>query len=330
MNNAKLPDFNTTKFIGSLLILITISLSAAFAFGLAAGFLGLIFMAAAVILECSKYSLLGYIKNSRSWAQIIPAVLLCTSITGASTYASYKTLSDTQDAQYITAVQNYNAHQEIVQTKQAEHNKQQQSFSQYNKRVDSLLEAIGNLENSITTQMNRADRNTVTDARIKSDKETLNSLKAEYSSLKPETIAVITMAETEKPTRSGALIPIIFAVLIEFSSLLVNFISRRKEPEPEPETASKSEIKLVQTESEIVHAQPVRVQTKIEPKVAQKPKVEPKVAHVEEFISIVRSLSLNNAERVKLGRMLQKEQISWKLYNADKSNIKDATKRLGK
>lgn len=296
------------NIVGKFLILICIFLSSVFAFGLAGGILGAAFAAAAVVLESSKFIAIKEIAETKDQNKQILLGILCASLIGFSSFASYTAINETvkdQNWKYEQAQKTYVQNLNQFKTDELVYKNE---ITYQNRLVQNILSQ----ENSIKDQENRVDRNKITDQRIQEQRRILDKMKSEIKT----PIAPVEPTEP-KTVKLPTWIAIVFAGLIESTSVIFNFFGNRRKPEPElvPEPTKPS-------------SEPQCEPTKTV-KVVQKSKPEPKPeVEIEEF-NIKKHLNLNNAQRQKLQRELRKRGIDWTEFNSNKSNITKAKEYVG-
>lgn len=279
------------NIVGKFLILICIFLSSVFAFGLAGGILGAAFAAAAVVLESSKFIAIKEIAETKDQNKQILLGILCASLIGFSSFASYTAINETvkdQNWKYEQAQKTYVQGLNQFKTDELVYKNE---ITYQNRLVQNILSQ----ENSIKDQENRVDRNKITDQRIQEQRRILDKMKSEIKT----PIAPVEPTEP-KTVKLPTWVAIVFAGLIESTSVIFNFFGNRRKPEPE----------LV----------PEPVKETIKPTKMLKP-VNDKIA--KEF-NIKKHLNLNNAQRQKLQRELRKRGIDWATFNSNQDNINQA------
>jgi hypothetical protein len=289
------------KTLSKILILIVCFLSAVFAFGLVGGIIGGVFAIAAIILEAVKFTSVTHFETGDESKRFILGGIIA-AITSFSIYASHNAID--------TALAYKNT--ELVQSQMMYNHKLEQYKSDlalYKADVQyqsDLSTQITNTQNSIQEQLQRSDRNKITDERIKEDRKALKDLRSEIKT-------PVAPVEPVKPNLSEIPREVswFFALLIEASALVTCFYSRRKlnhsKTEPVVETVKPKEVK-----------EPKRSNEKAKPETNKQPK----------FNTVKEALNLTEAQRVKLHRRLKAKGLDWKTFNSDIKNVKAAKEML--
>lgn len=289
------------KTLSKILILIVCFLSAVFAFGLVGGIIGGVFAIAAIILEAVKFTSVTHFETADESKRFILGGIIA-AITSFSIYASHNAID--------TALAYKNT--ELVQSQMMYNHKLEQYKSDlalYKADVQyqsDLSTQITNTQNSIQEQLQRSDRNKITDERIKEDRKALKDLRSEIKT-------PVAPVEPVKPNLSEIPREVswFFALLIEASALVTCFYSRRKlnpsKTEPAVETVKPKEVK-----------EPKRSNEKAKPETNKQPK----------FNTVKEALNLTEAQRVKLHRRLKAKGLDWKTFNSDIKNVKAAKEML--
>lgn len=289
------------KTLSKILILIVCFLSAVFAFGLVGGIIGGVFAIAAIILEAVKFTSVAHFETADESKRFILGGIIA-AITSFSIYASHNAID--------TALAYKNT--ELVQSQMMYNHKLEQYKSDlalYKADVQyqsDLSTQITNTQNSIQEQLQRSDRNKITDERIKEDRKALKDLRSEIKT-------PVAPVEPVKPNLSEIPREVswFFALLIEASALVTCFYSRRKlnpsKTEPVVETVKPKEVK-----------EPKRSNEKAKLETNKQPK----------FSTVKEALNLTEAQRVKLHRRLKAKGLDWKTFNSDIKNVKAAKEML--
>lgn len=289
------------KTLSKILILIVCFLSAVFAFGLVGGVIGGVFAIAAIILEAVKFTSVTHFETADESKRFILGGIIA-AITSFSIYASHNAID--------TALAYKNT--ELVQSQMMYNHKLEQYKSDlalYKADVQyqsDLSTQITNTQNSIQEQLQRSDRNKITDERIKEDRKALKDLRSEIKT-------PVAPVEPVKPNLSEIPREVswFFALLIEASALVTCFYSRRKlspsKTEPVVETVKPKEVKEPKRSTE-----KAKLETNKQPK----------------FNTVKEALNLTEAQRVKLHRRLKAKGLDWKTFNSDIKNVKAAKEML--
>ena len=289
------------KTLSKILIIIVGFLSAVFAFGLVGGIIGGVFAIAAIILEAVKFTSVAHFETADESKRFILGGIIA-AITSFSIYASHSAID--------TALAYKNT--ELVQSQMMYNHKLEQYKSDlalYKADVQyqsDLSTQITNTQNSIQEQLQRSDRNKITDERIKEDRKALKDLRSEIKT-------PVAPVEPVKPNLSEIPREVswFFALLIEASALVTCFYSRRKlnpsKTEPIVETVKPKEVKEPKRSTE-----KVKLETNKQPK----------------FNTVKEALNLTEAQRVKLHRRLKAKGLDWKTFNSDIKNVKAAKEML--
>lgn len=289
------------KTLSKILILIVCFLSAVFAFGLVGGIIGGVFAIAAIILEAVKFTSVAHFETADESKRFILGGIIA-AITSFSIYASHNAID--------TALAYKNT--ELVQSQMMYNHKLEQYKSDlalYKADVQyqsDLSTQITNTQNSIQEQLQRSDRNKITDERIKEDRKALKDLRSEIRT-------PVAPVEPVKPNLSEIPREVswFFALLIEASALVTCFYSRRKlnpsKTEPVVETVKPKEVKEPKRSTE-----KAKLETNKQPK----------------FNTVKEALNLTEAQRVKLHRRLKAKGLDWKTFNSDIKNVKAAKEML--
>ncbi len=284
------------KTLSKILILIVCFLSAVFAFGLVGGIIGGVFAIPAIILEAVKFTSVAHFETADESKRFILGGIIA-AITSFSIYASHNAID--------TALAYKNT--ELVQSQMMYNHKLEQYKSDlalYKADVQyqsDLSTQITDTQNSIQEQLQRSDRNKITDERIKEDRKALKELRSEIRT-------PVAPVEPVKPNLSEIPREVswFFALLIEASALVTCFYSRRKHPKLDSKTDAVETLK------------PKSSTEKAKPETNKQPK----------FNTVKEALNLTEAQRVKLHRRLKAKGLDWKTFNSDINNVKAAKEML--
>ena len=295
------------KLLSHILILLTASLVTAFAFSLTTVLpLALIYATGFLTLEAVKYTGINLFKKQTTYANKVAVGALTAALIAFSGYSSYNVVHQYTQEQYQKESIEY-------QSKKVQYEEKTFKWEQYQSQKEQLQKDINTLSASINNELQRGDRNSITDSRIRQDRDALQGLKNEYQALDMEKPA----ADFKEPQETASFVPGMIALLIEASAVFINFFRREK---------SETKVK-------------VEVKAPVEPEPAPKP-VEPKVKTVKPvkpvkptqstkpFKSIKATLQLNDAQRMKLKRELTRTGRDWKTFNEDKNNLAEAKQFL--
>lgn len=292
------------KTLSKILIIIVGFLSAVFAFGLVGGIIGGVFAIAAIILEAVKFTSVAHFETADESKRFVLGGIIA-AITSFSIYASHNAID--------TALAYKNT--ELVQSQMMYNHKLEQYKSDlalYKADVQyqsDLSTQITNTQNSIQEQLQRSDRNKITDERIKEDRKALKELRSEIRT-------PVAPVEPVKPNLSEIPREVswFFALLIEASALVTCFYSRRK-PRPDSKTDAVETLK------------PKEVKEVKKPKSSTE-KAKPETNKQPKFNTVKEALNLTEAQRVKLHRRLKAKGLDWKTFNSDINNVKAAKEML--
>lgn len=292
------------KLLSHILILLTASLVTAFAFSLTTVLpLALIYATGFLTLEAVKYTGINLFKKQTTYANKVAVGALTAALIAFSGYSSYNVVHQYTQEQYQKESIEY-------QSKKVQYEEKTFKWEQYQSQKEQLQKDINTLSASINNELQRGDRNSITDSRIRQDRDALQGLKNEYQALDMEKPA----ADFKEPQETASFVPGMIALLIEASAVFINFFRREK---------SETKVK-------------VEVKAPVEPEPAPEP-VEPKVKPVKPtqstqtnkpFKSIKATLQLNDAQRMKLKRELTRTGRDWKTFNEDKNNLAEAKQFL--
>lgn len=288
------------KLLSHILILLTASLVTAFAFSLTTVLpLALIYATGFLTLEAVKYTGINLFKKQTTYANKVAVGALTAALIAFSGYSSYNVVHQYTQEQYQKESIEY-------QSKKSQYEEKTFKWEQFQSQKEQLQKDINTLSASINNELQRGDRNGITDNRIRQDREALLELKNEYQSLDMDKPA----ADFKEPQETASFVPGMIALLIEASAVFINFFRREE---------SKTEIKP-------------EVKAPVEPKPAPKPvpkaKAQVKSAPAKPFKSIKDTLQLNDAQRMRLKRELTRTGRDWKTFNEDKNNLAEAKQFL--
>lgn len=287
------------KLLSHILILLTASLVTAFAFSLTTVLpLALIYATGFLTLEAVKYTGINLFKKQTTYANKVAVGALTAALIAFSGYSSYNVVHQYTQEQYQKESIEY-------QSKKSQYEEKTFKWEQYQSQKEQLQKDINTLSASINNELQRGDRNGITDSRIRQDRDALQELKNEYQALDMEKPA----ADFKEPRETASFVPGMIALLIEASAVFINFFRREK-----PETK-------VKVETEVKAPEPV------EPKVKPVKPVKP-TQSTKPFKSIKDTLQLNDAQRMKLKRELTRTGRDWKTFNEDKNNLAEAKQFL--
>lgn len=305
-----------------IFILLTTILSACFITGLMSGFVALIFGAVVISLEAAKFYMLHTKKSILSW--ILISAIGCTSVA-----ATYGMLS--------TSINSYNQHSEqISSSNEAAQKKYQDSLLKYELKLEEYKSALvinKSRQERINYDMNRVDRNKITDQRIADDRKSLIELN---EPIRPEA-PVLTEQPMQIPVQLAFL-----AFLIELTGWYLNIACFHRSEKTTQENGN--QINVVQPVQSVVQSSEPLVQEvqptepQVEPPVEnntfssfkpvtisyqaviQTPVVEPQPeaeapVEVPEDYSIIKELGCTNGDRLFLSRYAKKNNIPWKEFN---------------
>ena len=293
------------KTLSKILIIIVGFLSAVFAFGLVGGIIGGVFAIAAIILEAVKFTSVAHFETADESKRFVLGGIIA-AITSFSIYASHSAID--------TALAYKNT--ELVQSQMMYNHKLEQYKSDlalYKADVQyqsDLSTQITDTQNSIQEQLQRSDRNKITDERIKEDRKALKELRSEIRT-------PVAPVEPVKPNLSEIPREVswFFALLIEASALVTCFYSRRK---PRPDSKTDPVVETVKPKDVKEVKKPKSSTEKAKPETNKQPK----------FNTVKEALNLTEAQRVKLHRRLKAKGLDWKTFNSDINNVKAAKEML--
>lgn len=294
------------KLLSHILILLTASLVTAFAFSLTTVLpLALIYATGFLTLEAVKYTGINLFKKQTTYQNKVAVGALTAALIAFSGYSSYNVVHQYTQEQYQKESIEY-------QSKKSQYEEKTFKWEQFQSQKEQLQKDINILSASINNELQRGDRNGITDSRIRQDRDALQGLKNEYQALDMDKPA----ADFREPQETASFVPGMIALLIEASAVFINFFRREK-----PETEAKTEVTPI--ESEPVPAP--KPAPKPQPKV--KAQVKPAPAKTQ-FKSVKDTLQLNDAQRMKLKRELTRTGRDWKTFNEDKNNLAEAKQFL--
>lgn len=299
-----------TRILSHVLIAITVGITGAFAFGLASGLIGVIYLISAVALEAVKYFCIHELATSGNYWKNAILGALTAALISFSGFASWNFL-------HQSAVTINNQNQQV----QMKYENEQMKYTTNMKIFNELSENISVLQKSINSQSSRSDRNTITDARIQNDRNELQKIKEERDSI--EIKKPVKIQTTDIPE----FVAIFISMLIEISSVLVNFFVYRKPKESEKSGESNQDITekvieqaIEQTRSKVEQTkQTVQTEKVVEQAIEQ---TKSKAEQTKKSISKI--LNLTNAQRIRLSRNLKSRGIDWKTFNTDLNNLEEA------
>lgn len=294
------------KLLSHILILLTASLVTAFAFSLTTVLpLALIYATGFLTLEAVKYTGISLFKKQTTYANKVAVGALTAALIAFSGYSSYNVVHQYTQEQFQKESIEY-------QSKKVQYEEKTFKWEQFQSQKEQLQKDINTLSASINNELQRGDRNGITDNRIKQDREALQGLKNEYQALDMDKPA----ADFREPQETASFVPGMIALLIEASAVFINFFRRDKS-----ETKAETKTEVTPVESEPAPA----------PKPAPKPKVKAQVKPTPaktQFKSVKDTLQLNDAQRMRLKRELTRTGRDWKTFNEDKNNLAEAKQFL--
>lgn len=291
------------KLLSHILILLTASLVTAFAFSLTTVLpLALIYATGFLTLEAVKYTGISLFKKQTTYANKVAVGALTAALIAFSGYSSYNVVHQYTQEQFQKESIEY-------QSKKVQYEEKTFKWEQFQSQKEQLQSDINTLSASINNELQRGDRNSITDNRIKQDRDALQVLKNEYQALDMEKPAV----DFREPQETASFVPGMIALLIEASAVFINFF-RREKPEVKAET---------KTEAAPIESEPAPAPAK--PKV--KAQVKPTPVKTK-FKSVKDTLQLNDAQRMRLKRELTRTGRDWKTFNEDKNNLAEAKQFL--
>lgn len=291
------------KLLSHILILLTASLVTAFAFSLTTVLpLALIYATGFLTLEAVKYTGINLFKKQTTYHNKVAVGALTAALIAFSGYSSYNVVHQYTQEQFQKESIEY-------QSKKSQYEEKTFKWEQFQSQKEQLQKDINSLSASINNELQRGDRNSITDNRIRQDRDALQVLKNEYQSLdmdKP-------VADFREPQETASFVPGMIALLIEASAVFINFF-RREKPEVKAETKTP-----IESESAPAPKQP-KVKAQVKPTPAKTDKTK--------FKSIKDTLQLNDAQRMRLKRELTRTGRDWKTFNEDKNNLAEAKQFL--
>lgn len=294
------------KLLSHILILLTASLVTAFAFSLTTVLpLALIYATGFLTLEAVKYTGINLFKKQTTYQNKVAVGALTAALIAFSGYSSYNVVHQYTQEQFQKESIEY-------QSKKSQYEEKTFKWEQFQSQKEQLQKDINSLSASINNELQRGDRNSITDNRIRQDRDALQVLKNEYNSLdmdKP-------VADFREPQETASFVPGMIALLIEASAVFINFF-RREKSETEVKAETKTEVTPIESEPAAPKPQP-KVKAQV------KPVKTDKVA----FKSIKDTLQLNDAQRMRLKRELTRTGRDWKTFNEDKNNLAEAKQFL--
>lgn len=295
------------KLLSHILILLTASLVTAFAFSLTTVLpLALIYATGFLTLEAVKYTGINLFKKQTTYQNKVAVGALTAALIAFSGYSSYNVVHQYTQEQFQKESIEY-------QSKKSQYEEKIFKWEQFQSQKEQLQKDINSLSASINNELQRGDRNSITDSRIRQDRDALQVLKNEYQSLDMDKPA----ADFREPQETASFVPGMIALLIEASAVFINFF-RREKPEVKAETKAETKTPI---ESEPAPA------PKPQPKVKAAPVKAVKTDKVA-FKSIKDTLQLNDAQRMRLKRELTRTGRDWKTFNEDKNNLAEAKQFL--
>lgn len=294
------------KLLSHILILLTASLVTAFAFSLTTVLpLALIYATGFLTLEAVKYTGINLFKKQTTYQNKVAVGALTAALIAFSGYSSYNVVHQYTQEQFQKESIEY-------QSKKVQYEEKTFKWEQFQSQKEQLQKDINILSASINNELQRGDRNSITDSRIRQDRDALQGLKNEYQALDMDKPA----ADFRAPQETASFVPGMIALLIEASAVFINFF-RRDKPEAETKTEVKTEVAPI--ESKTAPKQP-KVKAQVKPAPAKTDKVA--------FKSIKDTLQLNDAQRMRLKRELTRTGRDWKTFNEDKNNLAEAKQFL--
>lgn len=294
------------KLLSHILILLTASLVTAFAFSLTTVLpLALIYATGFLTLEAVKYTGINLFKKQTTYQNKVAVGALTAALITFSGYSSYNVVHQYTQEQFQKESIEY-------QSKKSQYEEKTFKWEQFQSQKEQLQKDINSLSASINNELQRGDRNSITDSRIRQDRDALQVLKNEYQALDMDKPA----ADFREPQETASFVPGMIALLIEASAVFINFF-RREKPEVKAETKTK-------TKTPIESEPAPKPQPKVKAQVKPAPVKTDKVA----FKSIKDTLQLNDAQRMRLKRELTRTGRDWKTFNEDKNNLAEAKQFL--
>lgn len=297
------------KLLSHILILLTASLVTAFAFSLTTVLpLALIYATGFLTLEAVKYTGINLFKKQTTYQNKVAVGALTAALIAFSGYSSYNVVHQYTQEQYQKESIEY-------QSKKSQYEEKTFKWEQFQSQKEQLQKDINILSASINNELQRGDRNGITDSRIRQDRDALQVLKNEYNSLDMDKPA----ADFREPQETASFVPGMIALLIEASAVFINFFRREKPEKTETKTEVKAETKTP------IESEPAPAPKPAQPKA--KAQVKPAPAKTQ-FKSVKDTLQLNDAQRMKLKRELTRTGRDWKTFNEDKNNLAEAKQFL--
>lgn len=306
------------KLLSHILILLTASLVTAFAFSLTTVLpLALIYATGFLTLEAVKYTGINLFKKQTTYANKVAVGALTAALIAFSGYSSYNVVHQYTQEQFQKESIEY-------QSKKVQYEEKTFKWEQFQSQKEQLQKDINILSASINNELQRGDRNGITDSRIRQDRDALQVLKNEYQALDMDKPA----ADFREPQETASFVPGMIALLIEASAVFINFFRREKPEKTETKSETKSEVKA-ETKTPI-ESEPVSepVESKVKPVKTVKQPVKPNPKPTKPFKSVKDTLQLNDAQRMRLKRELTRTGRDWKTFNEDKNNLAEAKQFL--
>ena len=320
------------NYLGYTLIAASMFLSAVFASTITiVPIVSAVFIGIALILEATKFSLLQELRSAM-WSKDSSKTMIIGTVTAALvSFSAFAGFSAVESAVQKYEKQ-YTQEMNIFLSEQKSFEQKQYMFNTALQAQQDIVKDINDKRKEIEFDKARVDRNSITDARIRSTELELQRLEQKRDSqaqAQAQIKAPVAPVEPTKPVMNKTL-AVLIALLVEATSLCCNFYRTKETSEIKSIQSQDVQGQDVQDVQEpIVHVQPKEHKEHKEPvQSAQKVQKIPKPkAKTKAKFSLVHELNLTSAERIFISRWCTKNSTSWKEFNIP-ANINRAAQLL--